>query len=422
MREQRTEGEERSNGVSPGARAAPLRVCIVGLGRVGLPLAAILAGSGSRVHGVDTDVAVVNSLSSGAPAIMCEPGLQDAIDRARSSGALSAGTTPAAADAFILAVPTPLGARNQANLDHVQAAVEAIAPVLEAGNLVVLESTVPAGTTHAVAERLRRMRPDLDGHRRLHVAHCPERVLPGRALAEMIDNDRIVGGVDAESTLRAIDLYRVFVRGEVIGTDARTAEIVKLVENAHRDVNLAFANELSMICGELRVDAREVIALANRHPRVQILDPGPGVGGHCIPVDPWFLATAAPRVASLIPAARAVNEEKARWVVRRVLDETRAFPSPIVACLGLTYKADVDDLRESPALAITRALGATAGVRVFAADPHVAQAPGVTLVTAEEAIARADVVVALVGHRAFRALPRAAFTGKRILDVCGLLP
>lgn len=404
------------------ARAAPLRVCIVGLGRVGLPLAALLADRGHRVHGVDVDLAVLAGLRAGVKRPRCEAGLEDAIDRALSASALSVSAVARPADAFVVAVPTPLASRRQADLDHVNAAVKAIAPVLEGRNLVVLESTVPVGTTHMIAENLRQMRPDLHGRRRLYVAHCPERVLPGRTLTELVDNDRIVGGVDPESTARALRLYRSFVRGNVVGTNARTAELTKLAENAYRDVNIAYANELSMICGELGVDVREVIGLANRHPRVHILDPGPGVGGHCVPVDPWFLAGAAPRVAALIPTARAVNEEKARWIVRRVLKEARGFPSPTVACLGLTYKADLDDLRESPALGIARELHATEGIRVLAADPYVTSAPDVTLMDADAAIAQADIVAALVGHRAFRELPRAAFGSKVLVDACGLFP
>lgn len=422
MREQDNNGEDQrpTNNVDTMAGTTPLRVCVVGMGRVGLPLAITLALQGNAVHGVDSDPQMIHDWSTGRRAWECEPGLTDAVERVRSSGALSVTAAPLAADAFVVAVPTPVDEHHQANLNHVDAAMKALTPVLEPGNLVVLESTVPVGTTDRVAALLRRMRPDLDGPSRLYVAHCPERVLPGHVLAELKDNDRVVGGVDPESTARAMALYRRFVRGRLFGTDARSAEIVKLVENAYRDVNIAFANEVSMICDALGIDAREVIALANRHPRVSILSPGPGVGGHCVPVDPWFLAAAAPHVTSLIPAARGVNEAKTRWVVRRVLDEARKFAAPTVACLGLTYKADLDDVRESPALAIARELGATEGVRVLVADPHVRAADGLTLLRAEDAIARADVVVALVAHSAFHALPPDAFAGKTFVDVCGL--
>lgn len=378
------------------------RVCIIGLGYVGLPTALLLASRGCRVHGVDLDAAVVDRVVKGVVGV--EPGLGELWAIATAAGLLTASRTPEPAAVFIIAVPTPLGPGKLPDVSQVEAAVDAVAPHLEGGELVCIESTCPVGTTDAVAARL---------PAGVHVAYCPERLLPGRIIEEVVANDRVVGGVTPEATERARSFYRAFVKGEVVGTDARTAELVKLAENTYRDINVAFANELSLVAERVGVDAREVIALANRHPRVDILAPGIGVGGHCIAVDPWFLVAAAPDVSRLTAAARGVNDAKTAWVVERIRAAVPA--SAVVACLGLTYKADVDDTRESPAIAIVRRLSSE--LRVLAVDPHV---PGTVDLLA--AVEKADAVVLLVAHRAFRELPREKLQGKLVLDFVGALP
>jgi UDP-N-acetyl-D-mannosaminuronic acid dehydrogenase len=301
----------------------------------------------------------------------------------------------------------------------VDAATDAVAPHLEAGNLVILESTSPVGTTERVADRLAAARPELAG--RLHIAHCPERVLPGRILRELVDNDRVVGGVDVPSTEAAAGFYESFVRGEVLRTTARTAEMCKLVENSFRDVNIAFANELSLICDQLGINVWELVQLANRHPRVEILSPGPGVGGHCIAVDPWFVVHTAPEQARLIRKAREINDGKTDWVVERVIEKASRFREPVVACLGLAYKPDVDDLRESPALrvheALVQALGSSC---VLAVEPNLESTDELPLVGVDEAIDRADVVVVLVAHRPFRHVDPERLKAKVLIDTCGV--
>jgi UDP-N-acetyl-D-mannosaminuronic acid dehydrogenase len=378
---------------------------------VGLPSAALLALSGHPVIGRDIAPALVARVNAGASGF-AEPGLDALLARVIASGALRATTEAVAADVHLIAVPTPLDARRQADLSAVWQVAAAILPLLRGDELVVLESTVPVGTTEALAARL---------PAGVAVAHVPERVLPGRALQELVHNDRVVGGVDAAAAGRAAALYRAFVRGQLVQTDARTAELVKLAENAHRDVNLAFANELAAICARVGVDARRAIALANRHPRVEILSPGAGVGGHCIPVDPWFLAQAAPEDSVLIRAARAVNDAVPGRVVARVRAACARFAAPRVACLGLAYKPDVEDVRESPAMAVVQALLAE-GFAISVSDPFVSQVPdGAVRRDAAEAIAAADVVAVLVPHTVFRALDPRLFHGKAVVDPVGLL-
>ena len=399
--------------------AAARRVCVVGLGYIGLPTAAVLASRGFEVHGTDVSRHAVDTINAGRAHIV-EPDLDMLVQAGVATGRLRAHTEAAPADVFVLCVPTPLDAERRPDLSYVDAAAELIAPHLAPGNLVVLESTSPPGTTERLAGTLRR-RSGLDAAA-LHVVHAPERVLPGRILREVVENDRIVGGVDEPSTAHGAAFYGGFVAGRVLETGARTAECAKLVENAYRDVNIAFANELSMVAETLGIDVRELIALANHHPRVNILSPGPGVGGHCIAVDPYFLIDAAPGETPLIAAARAVNSAKPDWVVERVARLAARFRSPVIACLGLAYKPDIDDLRESPALAIVRALGARledASLRVV--EPNIGAHPEFELADAADAVREADIVVVLVGHREFRRLSAGQLAEKVVLDTCGAL-
>jgi len=394
-------------------------LCVVGLGYIGLPTASLLATKGYKVHGVDVNTDVIATINQGE-IHLTEPDLDILVRSAVHSGNLVADTSPTSADIFIIAVPTPFLEGYKPDLSHVRAATEAIAPFLKAGCLVILESTSPVGTTEMIAERLMELRPDLvSDTRQFYVAHCPERVLPGQIIRELVDNDRIVGGVDRASTEEATGFYRTFVNGEVLGTHARTAELAKLVENSSRDVNIAFANELSIICDELNINVWELISLANRHPRVNILRPGPGVGGHCIAVDPWFIVSAAPESSTLIRTARHVNGAKTDWVVEKVRERALRFREPIIACMGLAYKPNVNDLRESPAVHITQALQQEFGGNVLAVEPNIQSHADFQLTTVEEAIRRADVVVGLVAHREFKLFDSELLKEKVVIDTCG---
>jgi UDP-N-acetyl-D-mannosaminuronic acid dehydrogenase len=391
-------------------------VCVIGLGYIGLPTASFLATKGYRVRGVDIAPGVVETINR-AEIHIKEPDLDILVKSAVQSGRLTAATEPAPADVFIIAVPTPIRADKTPDLGAIEAAVEAIAPHLRPGNLVILESTSPVGTTEGmVAAGLRRCGVDLEG---IHIAHCPERVLPGRILIELVQNDRVVGGIDAASTAAAAAFYREFVSGEVLETTAATAEMTKLTENTFRDVNIALANELSIVCDQLGVDVFELIRLANRHPRVAVLQPGPGVGGHCIAVDPWFIVASAPRAARLIRTAREVNDTKPEWVLAKVRQKAERFKRPTIACLGLAFKADVDDLRESPALAIVRRLVAEELGEILVCEPYVRHSSEFELVDLETAVARADILLLLVDHRPFRALKAAALQEKIVIDTRG---
>jgi UDP-N-acetyl-D-mannosaminuronic acid dehydrogenase len=394
-------------------------VCVMGLGYIGLPTASLLATKGFRVRGVDVRPEVVEVINRGAIHIV-EPDLDILVRSAVHSGNLLADLHPAESDVFVIAVPTPFREGHLPDLSFVESATARILPFLRPGNLVVLESTSPVGTTEWIARFIAEQRPELrEGG--VFVAHCPERVLPGRILHELVQNDRVVGGVDPASTEAAVAFYRRFVRGEVIATDARTAELAKLSENSFRDVNIAFANELSMVCDRLGINVWELIRLANRHPRVNILSPGPGVGGHCLAVDPYFIVASAPEETPLIRTARAVNLHKEAWVVGRIRERARRFRDPIVACLGLSYKPDIDDLRESPALAIARHLQAEGIGTVLAVEPNVRQVDGLTLVPLQDALSRADIVVLLVAHREFRSLDPESLKEKVLIDVCGVV-
>jgi len=335
------------------------KVSVIGLGYIGLPTAAVIASRGIEVIGVDVNQHAVDTINKGEIHIV-EPDLDIVVRSAVMTGKLKATVTAEPADAFLVAVPTPFkGDNHEPDLSYIEAAAKSIAPVLEKGNLVVLESTSPVGATEKLSAWLAEARPDLTFPQHkgdtadIKVAHCPERVLPGYVLQELVSNDRVIGGMSKSCSEKAMALYKTFVKGECIISNSRTAEMAKLTENSFRDVNIAFANELSLICEKLKINVWELIKLANRHPRVNILNPGPGVGGHCIAVDPWFIVNSCPEEAKLIAAARYVNDGKPHWVVDQVKQAADQFKKPVIACLGLAFKADIDDLRESPALDIT---------------------------------------------------------------------
>ena len=392
-----------------------IKVCVLGLGYIGLPTAALLASRGFRVTGIDINSVVVETVNAGRIHIV-EPDLDKAVHEAIGSGRLRAAVSPVPADIFLIAVPTPLSWDNKPVLDHVHAAAKSLAPHLQRGNLIILESTSPVGTTEQVCRQLATLRPDLifpvageNGEEAdIAIAYCPERVLPGRVLKELVENDRCVGGVSRACAIRARRFYESFVRGACIETTAPTAEMAKLAENSFRDLNIAFANELSMLCEQAGVDVWELIELANRHPRVQILKPGPGVGGHCIAVDPWFLVDAAPEQAQLIRTARQVNDRKSDYVYDQIRALIDRHPNRPVSCLGLSFKANVDDLRESPALSIAECLAGEFGARIRVVEPFIRELPenlsrlGARLQSIDEALAEEGILVLLVDHDVFR--------------------
>ncbi|WP_262694172.1 UDP-N-acetyl-D-mannosamine dehydrogenase [Kordiimonas aquimaris] len=404
-------------------------VCVVGLGYIGLPTAAVFAKTGTQVTGVDVNDAAVKTINSGKAHIV-EVDLDGLLQGVVSNGNLKAQTTPAEADAFIIAVPTPFKDNHAADLSFVEAAIKSIAPYVKNGNLIVLESTVPPGATDKMVAWLEEARPDLKAAggagTAYYAAHCPERVLPGRVLIELVQNDRIIGGITEECAEHAQDLYETFLKGECYLTNARTAEMAKLSENAFRDVNIAFANELSLISDKLDIDVWDLIRLANRHPRVNILQPGPGVGGHCIAVDPWFIVDAVPDTAKLIRTAREVNDSKPRTVVDKVKRAAARFKNPTVACLGLSFKADIDDLRSSPALDITTQLSSELDCDILAVEPNIDILPeelsktGLQLTTLMDAVERADILVLLVDHLEFKRLPSGKRAEKIIVDTRGI--
>nr|WP_218958938.1 UDP-N-acetyl-D-mannosamine dehydrogenase [Salinimonas marina] len=383
-------------------------VCVVGMGYIGLPTAALLANRGFRVHGVDVNKSAIDTINQGKIHIV-EPELDTFVHSAVNSGMLSAHLEPTEADVFLVAVPTPFH-HDQLNpvtnspvpnLDYVKSATKAIAPYVKPGNLVLLESTSPVGTTVMMAEELKAAGVDLS---EIHVAHSPERVLPGHIMRELIENDRVVGGIDDKSTRAAADFYRTFVDGEVLETTSKTAEMAKLTENAFRDVNIAFANELSMLCDDEGIDVYELIKLANHHPRVNVLQPGCGVGGHCISVDPWFIVNSANGKAKMVEQARRTNDYKSEWVIEKVKNAALQFKNeqgraPLIACMGLAFKPDIDDLRESPALYITQQLNEYGNV--VAVEPNIEAFKGLKCVSEEEAD-NADLLVYLVAHKEFK--------------------
>lgn len=408
------------------------RISVIGLGHIGLPTAAILASRGVDVIGVDSNLQVVATINDGKSQIK-EPMLGVAVQSVVTTGRLKAVTHPQPAQAFLITVPTPLTKDRAADLSYIKTAAESLAPVLEAGNLVVLESTSPVGTTEQMSRWLAEARSDLTFPQQagekadILVAYCPERVMPGKVLHELINNDRVIGGMSLESSERAIELYKIFLEGECLVTDVRTAEMTKLVENAFRDLNIAYANELSLICDQLGINVWELIGLANHHPRVDILKPGPGVGGSCIAIDPWFIVESAPELTELIRTARGINDNKPLYIVERIRKAVAGVKDPTITCLGLSYKADVDDLRESPAVQIVQRLAREGVGKILVVEPHIEKLPpelanqtGVKLTGLDEGLEKADMVVLLVDHQAFRDIPPQARTDKAVIDTRGM--
>ncbi len=414
-------------------------ISIIGLGYIGLPTAAVFASRKVKVIGVDVNQHAVDTINRGEIHIV-EPDLDMVVHAAVTEGYLRATTQPEAADAFLIAVPTPFKdgptGPHHPDMDYIEAASKSIAPVLKKGDLVILESTSPVGATEQMSAWLAEARPDLSfpqSHGEasdIRVAHCPERVLPGQVLRELVQNDRVIGGMTPKCSAAAASLYKIFVQGECVITNARTAEMCKLTENSFRDVNIAFANELSIICDKLGINVWELIRLANRHPRVNILQPGPGVGGHCIAVDPWFIVSAAPEEARLIRSARQVNDSKPEWVIEKVklaiaeylmLNPGTTAQQVTIGCLGLAFKPDIDDLRESPALSICSIISQTHPGRVLAVEPNLetntATLPNsLQLTTLEQALHDSHIIVILVKHKQFHNLN---LEGKITVDTVG---
>lgn len=407
-------------------------ISVIGLGYIGLPTAAVIASNGIRVIGVDVNQHAVDTINQGKIHIV-EPGLEELVKQAVADGHLSAYSAPQKADAFLIAVPTPFkGDQHEPDLKYIESASRALAPILEKGNLVVLESTSPVGATEQMAKWLAEERSDLTFPHTvakgqtpdIFVAHCPERVLPGQVIRELVENDRIIGGMDAASTQAATQVYKMFVKkGECIATEARTAEMSKLTENAFRDVNIAFANELSLICDKQGIDVWELISLANRHPRVNILQPGCGVGGHCIAVDPWFIVNQNPDTAKIIHQARLINDYKPHYVVEKVEQAIAGLANPKIACLGLAFKPDIDDLRESPALDITKTLASNPAYQILAVEPNIEVLPpvlenrnNVLLTDISSALSEADIVIVLVKHKQFLGINQHDAVKKNLID------
>lgn len=408
------------------------KVQVVGLGYIGLPTAVIIADHGIDVVGMDVNPRVVDAINRGEIHVL-ESDLETAAHRVVKKGKLRATLNAEAADVFIIAVPTPFTDRHLPDITFLKAAVKSIATSLRKGNIVILESTLPVGTTNDMCAYMKQLRPDLSfpdtagDQADIRVAHCPERVLPGHIMRELIENDRVIGGISAACAAAAKAFYGIFVKGKCVTTNARTAEMTKLTENSFRDVNIAFANELSIICEKLGVNVWELVELANLHPRVNILQPGPGVGGHCIAVDPWFIVSSAPQEARLIRTAREVNDSKPLYIIQRVKEAAAKMPSPVIACLGLSYKADVDDLRESPAMDIVKHLGEDNVGLLLVVEPHVEEIPpalahltNIEKTALDNAISRAHVVVLLVNHKEFIALDQAKLAGKTVIDTRGI--
>lgn len=414
-------------------------ISMIGLGYIGLPTASLFASRKKIVIGVDISQHAVDTINQGRIHIM-EPELDELVHSAVTEGYLRATTVPEPADAFLIAVPTPFKGEHKPDLSYIQSAAKGIAPVLKKGDLVVLESTSPVGTTEQMADWLAADRPDLSFPQQageqadVQVAYCPERVLPGHVVRELVSNDRVIGGMTRKASDMAIALYKTFVEGECIVTNARTAEMCKLTENSFRDVNIAFANELSMICDKLKINVWELIALANRHPRVNILQPGAGVGGHCIAVDPWFIVDTTPKEARIIRTAREVNDHKPEWVLEKVkaaiTDALARKPGSSladikVACLGLAFKPDIDDLRESPAVEITKNI-TKLGCQVLAVEPNISTLPAelnqgrAQLSSLEVALNNADLACILVKHRLFIEKKAEIAKHRRMLDIVGL--
>jgi UDP-N-acetyl-D-mannosaminuronic acid dehydrogenase len=416
-----------------------MKVSVIGLGYIGLPTATMFASRELQVVGIDVSERVVDTVNKGQIHIV-EPELAGLVRTAVDGGYLRASLEPEAADAFLIAVPTPFKGDHVPDVSYVKSAAEKIAPVLKGGDIVILESTSPVGTTEQMEGWLAALRPDLRFPSQaggsegmdVHIAYCPERVLPGYVVRELVENDRIIGGMSPACSARAIEVYRTFVRGELIVTDARTAEMCKLTENAYRDVNIGFANELSLICDKLGINVWELISLANHHPRVNILKPGCGVGGHCIAVDPWFIVNKSPGEARLIRTAREVNDGKPGWVVDKIRERTAQLSAAgrpetelTIALLGLAFKPDIDDLRESPAVRVAKSVRASMKGKLVVVEPNIKSLPagldGMEQVTLEQALAQADVVVVLVAHSPFIAARADLSARPHVVDVTGAL-
>ncbi|QKJ22256.1 UDP-N-acetyl-D-mannosamine dehydrogenase [Poseidonibacter lekithochrous] len=393
------------------------KVCVIGLGYIGLPTAALLANRGYQIHGVDVVQSTVDTINAGNIHIV-EPDLDTFVRAAVNSGNLKASLTPTIADVFIIAVPTPFHKNYVPNVDYIVSATKAIAPYVKAEDIVILESTSPVGTTELVEKTLEEEAVDTS---KLYIAHCPERVLPGHIMRELVENDRIVGGTTKESTEKTVEFYKTFVSGEVLSTDAKTAEMAKLTENSFRDTNIAFANELSILCDKFNIDVWELIKLTNRHPRVNVLQPGAGVGGHCIAVDPWFIVHAGGADAKIIKAAREINTYKTEWSIEKIKNVALRFEKKNgrkakVACLGLAFKPDIDDLRESPALYIAQTLK-NHDFKVLTVEPNITSHKVFEIIDFETAINDADIIVYLVGHKEFKGI---RIFGKEVIDFCGI--
>jgi UDP-N-acetyl-D-mannosaminuronic acid dehydrogenase len=420
-------------------------ISVIGLGYIGLPTAAMFAAYGKNVIGVDVNQHAVDTINRGEIHII-EPDLDAIVHKAVSDGKLRAVLTPETADAFLIAVPTPFlptenkGDIPQPDLKYIQSAAKAIAPVLKKGDLVILESTSPVGTTEQMADWLAEYRTDLtfpkthNKNSDIRIAHCPERVLPGHVVRELVENDRVIGGLTNKCSEQATELYKTFVQGDCVVTNARTAEMAKLTENSCRDVQIAFANELSIICDKLDIDVWELISLANRHPRINILQPGPGVGGHCIAVDPWFIVAKTPNQAQLIHTARKVNDSKPLWVVNKVklaiaeyliANPNKTAKDVTISCFGLAFKPDIDDLRESPALNITEAIAEMNAGVTLAVEPNIDKLPNrfknsLALTRYDIAIFDADILVILVDHKEFKQINKNLLDNKIIVDTKGI--
>lgn len=407
-------------------------VCVVGLGYIGLPTAAFIASKGVKVTGVDVNPVFVESINKGEVPFV-EPGFDELLKDVVDQGLLTARFDQVEADAYIVCVPTPFkGDNHEVDTTYINSAVDAMAPHLRPGALVVLESTSPPGTTRKMAEYIIEQRPDLsldeEDENAIFIAHCPERVLPGQIMEEMENNDRVIGGLTPKGTELARALYATFCTAELLTTDATTAEMAKLTENSFRDVNIAFANELSLICDRLGIDVWELIELANHHPRVNILQPGPGVGGHCIAVDPWFIVSSTPESAKLIRQAREINDAKPRFVVNKIGAAINELNVRRVGVLGLSFKADIDDLRESPAVEIVHTIAAAhSDVEVLVAEPNIAELPAglanfdnIKLLDVFEVVNSSPIIVLLVDHKEFARIDHTVLSGKKVIDTRGV--
>ena len=398
-----------------------MKACFMGLGYIGLPTAITAAMHGVDVIGVDINPTVVEKTNAGQLHII-EPGLGERLREVTANGKLRASVVPEPADAYFIVVPTPFKGNHQPDISYVQAATEAVVPFLKDGDLYVIESTSPVGTTEQMAELIFSLRPELKG--KISIAYCPERVLPGNVLYELVHNDRVIGGVDDASTAKAMDFYKRFVSGELHATNARTAEMCKLTENSSRDVQIAFANELSLICDRAGINVWDLIRLANKHPRVNILQPGCGVGGHCIAVDPYFITSAFPEESKIIATARHINNYKAEWCAEKVINAILRFEldnnrKPVVAMMGVAFKPDIDDLRESPAKTIIdNVMEARTGAEILVSEPNVKSHPQFNLTPYAEAFDKADIIVFLTAHTPFKQLPWP--DQKKVLDFCGI--